>query len=96
MDAIDISNMDYDDHTTAEWAKFLEAYYTYDLVRVHSSVWWYFLEVLPPRWISGRAFIFAEGADEPVLFFKDGSGHYCKRFTRQRDAIDFAKLRNAA
>ena len=50
--------------------------------RIHEvteEIYWYFLEVLPPRLFNGNVFSFAEG-DEPLRLFWHRAGRY---FCRQ-------------
>jgi hypothetical protein len=49
------------------------------IAEVSEETYWHFLEVLPPRFIQGRYFCFAEGL-EPLRLFWQASDRY---FTRQ-------------
>jgi hypothetical protein len=50
---------------------------------ITEDVYWYFLEVLPPRLFNGNRFCFAEG-DEPLrLFWRRGRHYFCRQLTQQ-------------
>lgn len=51
--------------------------------RVAEETYWYFLEVLPPKWHSGPAFAFAEGQDPLQLFWSRGVHEQSEYFTRR-------------
>lgn len=55
------------------------------IVAIDEEAWWWFLEVLPPRWMSGNAFAFAEGYDRFRLFWQRGDEY----FVRQLSATTF-------
>lgn len=58
--------------------------------RITEETYDYFLEVLLPRWLSGRAFAFAEGQDPLQLFWYRGQDDAAEHFTRRLtdDEID--------
>ncbi len=58
--------------------------------RVSEETYYYFLEVLPPKWMNGRAFAFAEGQDPLQLFWFRGRDPDLDHLTRQLtdDEID--------
>ena len=65
--------------------------------RITEEVFDYFLEVLPPRWMRGPYFAFAEGADPLQLFWfrerqeSEATEHFTRKLTD--DEIDqFCKL----
>lgn len=67
------------------WYEFLALRDNGDLLEITENLYYYFLEVLPPkampaRWKNGRwSFAFAEGA-ETRTYFKEEKGHfYCQR-----------------
>lgn len=41
----------------------------------------YFLEVLPPKYMSGSLFAFAEGEEPLRLFWSDDHRHFCRPLT---------------
>ena len=73
-----------EEHTQAEWEELMKALNearAHDKrLKVHKSVFWYFLEVLRPRWMNGSQVIFAEGADDPTLFTSWDREYFCQRF----------------
>ena len=56
------------------------------IVPVDEETWWYFLEVLPPRWMSESAFAFAEGYDCFRLFWQQSGQHFARQLTEQQTA----------
>ncbi len=48
---------------------------------VDKDTFWYFLEVLPPKWMSGGVFCFAEGLEPFRLFWAVYGKHYCRQLT---------------
>ena len=48
---------------------------------IDEEAFFYFLEVLPPKFQSGNAFAFAEGAEELRLFWRNGNRFYCRQLT---------------
>ena len=62
------------------------------VVSISEEDWYYWLEVLPPRWTSGAHFCFAEG-EEPFRFFWATKEGQC--FARQLDVeetLEFCAL----
>jgi hypothetical protein len=53
--------------------------------RISADTFDYFLEVLPPRWMSGSYFAFAEGQDPLQLFWerRHAAGESVEYFTRR-------------
>ena len=70
----DLTAIDADEHTTEDWQTLMAAMASGETAIVSGSVGWYFLEVLPPRWMPGRgAFAFCEGDDRYTVFVGVGS-----------------------
>ena len=70
----DLTAIDADEHTSDEWQTLIRAMNSGDTVLVSGSVGWYFLEVLPPRWMpGGSVFAFCEGDDRYTVFLGVGS-----------------------
>ena len=53
-------------------------------VRINEETWWYFLEVLPPRWMSGSAFMFCEGYDRFRLFWQRSHQYFVRLLTEEQ------------
>lgn len=49
------------------------------LYEIDEETYWYFLELLPPRWISGDWFAFGEGAGTFRLYFRTTEGHFVRQ-----------------
>lgn len=52
--------------------------------RIHEidqETYWWFLECLPPRYLSGGVFAFAEGAEPIRLFARDGQRYLVRQLT---------------
>lgn len=54
------------------------------VVRINEETWWYFLEVLPPRWMSGSAFMFCEGYDRFRLFWQRSDQYFSRQLTEEQ------------
>lgn len=65
---LDYSTTTREDSQSPAWSELLAALDTGDPCWVSPSVYDYFLEVLPPRWMSGSTYVFTEGVDAPTLF----------------------------
>lgn len=48
---------------------------------IDEETFFYFLEVLPPKFQSGNAFAFAEGAEPLHLFWRCGGTFFCRQLT---------------
>ena len=51
----------------------------------------YFLEVLPPKFMSGSLFAFAEGAEPLRLFWRSDNRHFCRQLTWE-ETKEFCRL----
>ena len=60
--------------------------------RIEEETYWYFLEVLPPRWMNGSAFAFAEGQDPLSLFWQRGRDDATEYFTRRLTDDEIARF----
>ena len=57
----------------------------------------YWLEVLPPHWMGGSHFCFAEGAEAFRLFWKDRTtGHHLARQLSWQETLRFCELAGVA
>ena len=70
----DLSRIEYEKCTAQQWKSLIEALDSGDAVQIDESVWEYFLEVLPPRYMGHGGFAFAEGLEHPRWFSKDNQG----------------------
>ena len=61
------------------------------IVAIDEETWWWFLEVLPPRWMNGNAFAFAEGYDCFRLFWQRG-GNFFVRQLSEAETAQFCQL----
>lgn len=65
-----------------EWKAMIERISTPGKIAdIDEEAFWYFLEVLPPKYQSGSCFAFAEGAEEFRLFWRSGGQHFCRQLT---------------
>lgn len=68
-----------------EWTEFIERMRSGDTIEIDSSMYDYWLEVLPPqfmgRMIGGRRydFGFAEGPEPIVGFWQEGERYFCQQ-----------------
>ncbi len=51
------------------------------IAEVTEETYWHYLEVLPPQWMEGNTFCFAEGTEPFRLFWQAGNRHFCRRLT---------------
>ncbi len=58
-----------------QWDKLIKLMDTGQKILIDKSVYWYFLEVLPPVWQFGSGFYFAEGAENLKRFCETSEGH---------------------
>lgn len=87
----------YDNHTLEEWQEFIRGMNNSELLRIDESMFYYWLEVLPPvymyqkqlveidgvKYVKNCIFGFAEGAETVIDFWKSGEGvYFCKRSDR--------------
>lgn len=65
-----------------EWQSLIERISTPSKIgAIHEETYWYFLEVLPPKFQRGNLFAFAEGAEALRLFWRKGDRHFCRQLT---------------
>lgn len=57
-----------EDYNQEQWGELINAMNSGEEVRVPDWFWYYFLEVLPPKYQGNGFFIFAEGAEAPTVF----------------------------
>ncbi|MDA0590799.1 MAG: hypothetical protein O2820_24420 [Planctomycetota bacterium] len=65
------------------------------VVRINEETWWWFLEVLPPRWMSGSAFAFCEGYDRFRLFWQRSDQYFARQLTEEQ-TVTFCQLTGAS
>ncbi len=65
------------------------------IVAIEEQTWWDYLEVLPPRWMNGNAFAFAEGFDRFRLFWKH-RGQFFARQLSEMETDRFCQLSGAS
>ena len=51
------------------------------IAAIDEETYWYFLEVLPPKYQRGSLFAFAEGAEPLRLFWQKGEQYFCRQLT---------------
>ena len=61
------------------------------IAAIDEETYWYFLEVLPPKFQGGSLFAFAEGAEALRLFWRKAEDHFCRQLTAEETA-DFCRL----
>ena len=61
------------------------------IAAIDEETFWYFLEVLPPKFQRGNLFAFAEGAEEFRLFWRTGERHFCRQLTYD-ETQEFCRL----
>src|SRR6266568_2380404 len=58
---------------------------------IDGETYWYFLEVLPPKYQRGNLFAFAEGAEALRIFWQKGDAYFCRQLTWD-ETTDFCRL----
>ena len=58
---------------------------------IDEETFWYFLEVLPPKYQRGGLFAFAEGAEALRLLWQKGDRHFCRQLTCD-ETTNFCRL----
>jgi hypothetical protein len=61
------------------------------IAAIDEETFWYFLEVLPPKYQRGGLFAFAEGAEALRLFWQKGDRYFCRQLTWDETTI-FCRL----
>jgi hypothetical protein len=61
------------------------------IAAIDEETFWYFLEVLPPKYQTGGLFAFAEGAEALRLFWRKGERYFCRQLTWD-ETMDFCRL----
>lgn len=61
------------------------------VAQVSEEQYSYWLEVLPPRWMQGSHFCFAEGAEALTLFWRDGNRYFGRQLT-WAETVAFCRL----
>lgn len=51
------------------------------IAKIDEETFWYFLEVLPPKFQRGNLFAFAEGAESLRIFWQTGDAYFCRQLT---------------
>ena len=65
-----------------DWDSMIKALCSGELVKIHKSIYWYFLEVLPPIKQFDGGFEFAEGMEHIKRFVDTPEGYYCKQINK--------------
>ena len=52
-----------------------------NVCEIDEKTYWYFLELLPPRWIDGNWFAFGEGTGTFRLFWKLQDSYFARELT---------------
>lgn len=61
------------------------------IVQVTEEDYYYWLEVLPPRWMRGSHFCFAEGDEAFRLFWQEGNSYFCRQLSND-ETLFFCSL----
>ena len=74
----DLTSIDPATCTSEQWASLWTAFESRERLEVSRSVYWHFLEVLPPMAMSRTGFVFREGAGLTIDFWQAGDAFYAK------------------
>lgn len=69
MGMIRLENIEYDNCKRGEWNYLIDAIDSGEIVKIHESIYDYFLNVLPPRGMTNNGFYFAEGMEHIRYFY---------------------------
>ena len=61
------------------------------IAAIDEETFWYFLEVLPPKYQKAHLFAFAEGAEALRLFWRKAEAYFCRQLTWD-DTTEFCRL----
>jgi len=61
------------------------------IAAIDEETFWYFLEVLPPKYQGGNLFAFAEGAESLRIFWQNGDAYFCRQLT-WNETQEFCRL----
>lgn len=77
----DYSHITVDNHSDEDWNVLLASFMSPSkpTVKIHESIFYYFLNLLPPIYQNCNSFGFAEGQDYIIDFRKNGGEFYCQR-----------------
>ena len=65
-----------------EWKAMIHRISTPALIAlIDEETYWYFLEVLPPKFQRGNLFAFAEGAESLRVFWRKSDDYFCRPLT---------------
>ena len=71
------------EYEDGRWSEFIAKLDSGERVEIGKSIYWYFLEVLPPRRMFSGGFMFCEGDDVPTKFCQVGGAspvrYFCQR-----------------
>lgn len=68
-----------EDSSRKDWDSMIKALDSGEVVKIHKSVYWYFLEVLPPIKMFEHGFHFAEGMENIKEFINIGDSYSVKK-----------------
>lgn len=78
--------------TAEEWKEHVERLSVPGrIAQVTEEHYSYWLEVLPPRWMAGAHFCFAEGAEAFHFFWRDKDGYFGRQLTWD-ETVTFCRL----
>jgi hypothetical protein len=79
-----------------EWASMIQRISTpATIAAIDEETYWYFLEVLPPKFQRGNLFAFAEGAESLRVFWQTGGAYFCRQLTWD-ETQEFCRLARIA
>src|SRR5436309_1463918 len=61
------------------------------IAAIDQETYWYFLEVLPPKYQRGSLFAFAEGAEALRIFWQKNDAYFCRQLTWD-ETTEFCRL----
>ena len=61
------------------------------VAEIDEETYWYFLEVLPPKFMRQSLFAFAEGAEPLRIYWQRGQRYFSRQLT-QEETVQFCRL----
>lgn len=81
-ETIDLQSTTYNNYKPGEWKELIKAMDSGKRVLISESVYYYFLEVLPPVWMFKGGFYFAEGAEMLKRFAQSADGYTVQQINK--------------
>ena len=75
-------NIEYGTCSSDDWGALIKKMCSGQKIKIHESVYYYFLEVLPPKRMFDGGFWFAEGVEKIKQFTHEKGGYFVRQLRR--------------